>query len=232
VRRSPPADPALIDRLRLAIGNRSVNSVAQLSGIHEATIRAWLAGSSPGSDKLTRLGRVLGISLEWLTSGVGEMQPGSGDRVVAGGYVGERQDLAAIEVPLFDAALSAGPGESVLDPGRQIGLLQVPQFIVRDIWRVRGRPVAVRVSGTSMLPTLHDGALAIVDRSVRTIQRDGDVYALERCGELFVKRVFRGPNGQWVVRSDNPRAPEFTIGPDDKVQVLGRVAGTVARPPE
>lgn len=222
----------MADRLRKALGNRSVNSVAHQSGVHEATIRAWLAGSSPGSDKLTKLARVLGVSLEWLTSGVGQLQAAGTNRVAAGAYVGEREDLAAVEVPLFDAALSAGPGESVLDPGREVGVIQVPRFIVRDIWRVRGLPVAVRVSGTSMLPTLHDGALAIVDRSVRTIERDGDVYALERCGELFVKRVFRGPAAQWVVRSDNPRAPEFMIGPDDQVEVLGRVAGTVARPPE
>jgi phage repressor protein C with HTH and peptisase S24 domain len=203
------------------------------AGISEGLIRAYLRGSSPGTEKLAKLARVLGVSLQWLANGSGDLASKRvDDRVQAGGYVGERGDLEAVDVPIFEAALSAGNGHSPLDPERQVGTLPVPRFVMRDIWRVQGRPVAVRVTGTSMLPTFHDGALVIVDCGARTIDRDGDVYALAKGSELFVKRVFRTPTGDWVVRSDNPKAPEFTVRPEDHVEVLGRIAGSVARPPE
>lgn len=57
--------------------------------------------------------------------------------------------------------------------------------------------------GLSMAPTINDGEVLLVDHDQRE-PRDGQVFAIERDGELLIKRLARHPAGGWICRSDNP----------------------------
>jgi transcriptional regulator with XRE-family HTH domain len=63
------------DRLKIAIGERSVNSFAKECEAAEGAIRNYLKGqTTPNLDMLTKISEVSGYSLAWLASGEGELK--------------------------------------------------------------------------------------------------------------------------------------------------------------
>lgn len=62
-------------RLKDAIGERSVNSFAKKAGLSEGVLRQYLGGkSSPGLDNLLAISETAGVSLLWLATGQGSMR--------------------------------------------------------------------------------------------------------------------------------------------------------------
>lgn len=58
------------------------------------------------------------------------------------------------------------------------------------------------VSGDSMLPMLHDGDRVLVERNCE--YKNGDVVIANIDGDIYVKRVQKDPNNQWIILvSDN-----------------------------
>ncbi|TXM70736.1 translesion error-prone DNA polymerase V autoproteolytic subunit [Methylobacterium sp. WL120] len=83
----------------------------------------------------------------------------------------------------------------------------------------------VRVAGDSMLLAhLHDGDLAVVDRSLT--QRTGDVVVVDIDGERSFK-VWKRQGPRVTLHFANPRFPEFRLAPDALVEVWGVVSGSV-----
>ncbi|MCJ2043950.1 MULTISPECIES: translesion error-prone DNA polymerase V autoproteolytic subunit [unclassified Methylobacterium] len=83
----------------------------------------------------------------------------------------------------------------------------------------------VRVAGDSMLLAhLHDGDLAVVDRSLTP--RTGDVVVVDVDGERSFK-VWKRQGPRVTLHFANPRFPEFRLAPDALVEVWGVVSGSV-----
>ncbi|MCJ2081831.1 LexA family protein [Methylobacterium sp. J-090] len=83
----------------------------------------------------------------------------------------------------------------------------------------------VRVAGDSMvLAHLHDGDLAVVDRSLTP--RTGDVVVVDIDGERSFK-VWKRHGPRVTLHFANPRFPEFSLAPDALVEVWGVVSGSV-----
>ncbi|NEU14488.1 translesion error-prone DNA polymerase V autoproteolytic subunit [Methylobacterium sp. BTF04] len=83
----------------------------------------------------------------------------------------------------------------------------------------------VRVAGDSMLLAhLHDGDLAVVDRSLTP--RTGDVVVVDIDGERSFK-VWKRQGPRVTLHFANPRFPEFRLAPDALVEVWGVVSGSV-----
>jgi len=80
------------------------------------------------------------------------------------------------------------------------------------------------VKGESMLPTLQDGGLVLVNLADREVVT-GKVYALVFDDGLRVKRLFRRPDGLIEMRSDNPMQHIYPPEPimDGSAAVIGRV---------
>ncbi|MFV0409971.1 MAG: helix-turn-helix transcriptional regulator, partial [Paracoccus sp. (in: a-proteobacteria)] len=126
-------------------------------------------------------------------------------------------------VPRYDVEFSAGPGlENVED-------MPTGAIAFRRDWLDRkkispGHSMVVSVKGDSMVPTLHDGDLVLVDRR-RTTPRGRRIYALiGPDGEARVKRVERLPN-TLLLQSDNEQIPTELIpeAEADRIQILGEV---------
>ena len=93
-------------------------------------------------------------------------------------------------VPLFGTAAAAGPGE--FDTGLPFEEYAVPASSRADF--------AVRVSGDSMEPVLHDGQIALC---VEKAPQIGDVAVMMVNGALVVKQFIRDNYGNLYLRSLN-----------------------------
>ena len=92
---------------------------------------------------------------------------------------------------------------------------------------IANRPATflVRVAGDSMLlAKLHDGDIAVVDRSLKP--RNGDVVVVDVDGERSFK-VWRRQGPRVTLHFANPRFPEFRLSPDAVIEVWGVVSGSV-----
>lgn len=92
---------------------------------------------------------------------------------------------------------------------------------------IANRPATflVRVAGDSMLlARLHDGDLAVVDRSLTP--RNGDIVVVDVDGERSFK-VWRRQGPRVTLHFANPRFPEFRLAPDAVIEVWGVVSGSI-----
>lgn len=65
---------SLHERLKTAIGDRSLRHLAEVTGASPESIRRYLAGGPPSGDFLTRLCARLDLNGEWLLTGRGPMR--------------------------------------------------------------------------------------------------------------------------------------------------------------
>lgn len=126
-------------------------------------------------------------------------------------------------IPRYDAAFAAGVGIENID-NQAVGAVAF-----RRDWLDReginaGSSIVVSVRGDSMVPTLSDGDLVLVDQS-RTVPRGRRIYALIGAdGEARIKRVERLPDAL-LLQSDNDQfSTELIPAQDaDRVTILGEV---------
>lgn len=223
----PPADPLLAGRLRLAIGRRSVNSVAMQAGVGQPLVASYLTGTRPGADKLARLAIALGVRLEWLTSGDGPMLATSALQAAFG-----RDEL--VLVPLFDVCAVAGHAGLGWQPdGDPVARIELPLEAVRTQLKTKPEAlIAVPIFGRSMEPMYRDGDVALIDRSRTDVPEAGGYFLLRTPDSLRIKQV-RWDGKHLVLASIN--ATEFPPERLDvqaalRTQILGRIAGTQPDP--
>jgi phage repressor protein C with HTH and peptisase S24 domain len=128
-------------------------------------------------------------------------------------------------IPRLDVHLSAGGGREQVE----IELVKDNPQAFRSEWirLMRLKPnklAAMRASGDSMEPAIHDGDSLLVDTS-QTDVTDGKVFAIWYDGGERVKRLFRLPGGGLRIVSDNPRFAPIELGAEyaGHVRVIGRV---------
>ncbi|HRK67716.1 MAG TPA: S24 family peptidase [Hyphomonas sp.] len=133
-------------------------------------------------------------------------------------------------VPVYSVELAAGSGvanniEDVID-----------HMAFRRDWLRRmdvspSAAVIARARGESMMPTLHDGDVVLIDRSKaqppskprdESDTRPARIYALMDDGGARIKRIDLAAPGMLAILSDNPASPpEFR--PVSSVTIIGRV---------
>lgn len=129
-----------------------------------------------------------------------------------------------VALPLLDVTASAGAGTFTLGDGAG-GTIAARETWLRTIGAHPARTEALMARGDSMEPTIRDGDLLLVDRSIDRIMDDA-VYVVVVAGAVKVKRVTRRTDGSVVLSSDNPRHPPETVSSSEVNDVLtieGRV---------
>lgn len=109
-------------------------------------------------------------------------------------------DEEFIQVSRLSVEVGAGPGRSV-GIVEEVGALQFR----RDFLRATGvspiNAAIVTVRGTSMEPTIKDGAVLLLNRADQE-PRAGNIYAFSWGEEMLVKRLQK-VGGEWHAVSDN-----------------------------
>ena len=116
--------------------------------------------------------------------------------------------------------ISAGGG---LEPDDTVDL----RIAFRKDWIThKGKPEnmsLIKVDGDSMIPTLLNGDLVLVDHGKNYIASQGGIYAISVNHEIMIKRVQPVfPNGKLRVISDNKQYEAYEIE-SDKVKINGKI---------
>ena len=128
-------------------------------------------------------------------------------------------------VPVLNVTAAAGRGRFVtpddLGDREMVGFREV---WLRSIGLTPGRTHILWAVGDSMLPTIRDGDMLLVDRTIDSVTDNG-IYIVVVAGAVVVKRLTIRTNGSVLLRSDNERYPEEVIPPDEvpRLIVEGRV---------
>ena len=205
---------------------------ARKMGVSNAFIGAMRRSIS--DDKVKKLRKVFpDLNTSWLLYGEGEM--------LRGGAVARPYAEAEVDTPRVVAEVGA---DGCVGSGYEVPLLPVAAYAGNlQLWSegvgladcekvvspVRGADFAIRVSGDSMEPELHDGATILIKRiNEKAFIPWGNKMVIDTENGVLVKNVFPSETrtGTIEARSLNPKYPPIEI-PSASIYGLYRILGTV-----
>lgn len=218
-----------VKRLREAKGINQT-TLAKMAGLSIGSLSALENRDSVRSEFAPQLARALGVPVEELITGetatVALTAP-SAYVSASGGRVPELIDIEGN--PDYPAIRRVNIKAQAGVTGYSVEYMEeerLPIFFRRDWYESRGyrpeRMIAVRVAGDSMLPSLHDGDLIVVNTE-RKEPKQGITFLVSHEGEVVVKRLVRDV-GIWWLTSDNQdqrRYPRVQCNGD--TQIIGEV---------
>ncbi len=202
----------------------SQSQLAKLVGLSQATIGKLESGISSGSSHLYKIARALETTSEYLTGEIDDPTEG---------YVPAPSSQAVAEslglIPVRELDLSFGMGSTYLD----VPVTEEVRHFSRDWLRqyTRSDPndlVFARGAGDSMMPTLLDSDLVLIDCAQKTLNMSDKIWAIAYAEFGMIKRLRPVPGGGVEILSDNPSVPTATAY-DGEMQVLGRVVAVVRK---
>ena len=218
----------VIARIKSVVGAKSDRELARYFEMGDTTITSKRQRGSVPYDEAVQIALTKGISLDWLILGKGEppaqVAPGSlpvpqvAEAPMAYSHLPESE---IVEIPLYDIEAAAGHGR-VFDEEKIISHIPYrADELVRE-GLIAEQLVALRVKGDSMVPTLDDGDLVVVNRANR--QPDG-VFVVRVGEDLRIKRVQKMMAGCLRLSSDNDHYAPEVISPDqvDGFEIIGSV---------
>jgi phage repressor protein C with HTH and peptisase S24 domain len=135
-------------------------------------------------------------------------------------------DLGAFSfLPRYDVRASAGPGAMAapddLDGG---GFMAFRTEWLRRLRINPHRAEVILAVGDSMEPTIHDGDVILVDRSIDRVVDNG-IYVVTLGNLVLVKRVQTRRDGSAVLKFDNQRYDDEVVPADElpDLKIEGRV---------
>ncbi len=197
-------------------------TMAVIAGVKPPSVIDWLNGKTKSlkSAPALRLAEHFGVSMLWLTEGIGMMRA---DDQAAPKLINLREHEDLHEIPRVHFKLSAGVSGFAIEPEAGNGK---PVFFRRDWFEAHGynpaKMFAVRVNGASMETALWDGDLVVVN-TADTRPIDGECFAINYEGEMCIKRLRRDA-GEWWATSDNADQRRFSPKRcTEDVIIVGRV---------
>lgn len=211
------ADQPFLDRLSEAVQLAGgPTSAGKALGRTRGTIYAWQRGEGePSASEISTLCGLIGRSPSWLIWGLDSPADSRSPAVDDDG------DL--ISVPRKAFHVSAGDGAIVEEP-----LADLPPLAFRADWLRRAvtapdKAVILTVRGDSMVPTIQDGDLVLIDQAARTIGAGG-IFVARIGDDVVVKRLAPSQHpGRVRAISDNADLYPPFDAPADEVAIIGRV---------
>ncbi|TLM66039.1 MAG: S24 family peptidase [Deltaproteobacteria bacterium] len=157
-------------------------------------------------------------------TGEGEMNSGHRERPDGAAIHGE-----FLNVPLYGHASGALPtGHWAINGGGEVQeYLAFERAFARSSFGTTANLVCLRATGDSMLPTISQGDLLVIDMSDCTVQKDAAPYILQIGETTAVKRLHRLTKNTIRIASDNPAgwSKEMTIQEMEAegIEIKGRV---------
>ena len=219
---------AFKDRLAIAIGSSSKRAFAKKCELSDGALHSYLKGdTTPNLDTLRVIADVNGLSMAWLATGEGEMKPGDAD--LPPGAVRpliweNEEDLEGnyYLIPRYDVHADCGSGAVVESEQILERLAFVKQWV--NAHHQPSDLFLITAQGHSMVPTIYEGDILLVDKSRKRPSDDG-IYILSVDHELIAKRLQRLYDGSVKIVSDNKAYSEQSVPQDqvDRLDIIGRV---------
>lgn len=185
----------------------SVAEAARRSGVKYDIIRDLIRreGSSTSVENAAKISAGLGLEAALTRVENGQAAP-NGDRLV----------------PVYDIAASAGDGALVDYEGIAYSLAFPPDYIRRVTRADPKNLTIISVKGDSMIPTLYDDDIVMLDMSKTSLGYEG-LFVIRIFDVLHVKRLSHSRPGHVLVISDNrDNYPPREYSADD-IEVVGKV---------
>lgn len=201
----------------------------------------WLKGEAiPETSKLPLLASFLGVSTEWLMSGVGSPSGSGGIHIAPIAFQSGESKPTNVRIPIYkDIKASCGAGiENFLEDVSEY--LDIDPYILK-IMGIQTKPEHLRIiysAEYSMYPTVAPDSPLFVDISDKdpNALKNGDVYVFTHNHELRMKRVFVSYGSNTVkLTSDNPdkkRYPDEFITNEqlNEINFVGRLELALVKP--
>lgn len=197
----------------------SQNKLAQMSGSTQAKINRLENDPPRNPGDLFEVARILETTVDYLFGQTDDPGPAASNPAAVAAL--DKSDNSVL-IPQLQIGSSKG-GSSVFDDYPQTATVPLPRDWLRPMMQGSYDDLFVtRYEGDSMMPTLLDGDLCIVDTSQKTIQQQDRLWCLSYGDLGMIKRVRVQPDGGALVISDNPAVENFTAY-DDEMHAVGRV---------
>lgn len=200
-------------RLVTARGRFTQEEIAQQTDIARNTLARYENGSrTPDTEWLQKFCALTQVRADWLLFGQGEMRA---QTEPSGGL----DPNEFVLVPLYDVETDTQK------PNAEQRVLAHMAF--RRYWLGREglhpeHLLCIRARGDTMLNTIRDGDMLLVDTSRQQVERDG-VYVLRTASGLRVKRLQRLLEGGMRVGHDNRAYADETVADAQSLNILGQV---------
>lgn len=193
--------------------------LSKMTGISESQIYRYMTGAGqPTVSKLVEISIASGFSVQWLATG-------------------QEHDLSNVDEAFCqlaeDHVVVPCYGKEDLTGAEPVNLARARQSVAFPKNWIPGQAVPsqlifVGVVGDSMEPTLSQGDIALVDRSVATVTEDG-LYVIQINQGVMVKRLQKTPHGKIQVTNDNKAYTSYTLEKEDaekNLHIIGFVIWT------
>lgn len=171
--------------------------------------------------------RIMGISIEWLETGKGEVLSSLSSYIPPAGGIAVLEDTDTThthrEIQMYDLKLSAGNGnaEWVLRRAEDPLVFREGWFRAKHLspYNLRG----MYVKGDSMKPVLNNWDTVLIDVSDTELV-DGEIYAVVYKEKFYIKQIKHLADGIEMI-SFNPEYEPMPVknGDVEKFQCLGRM---------
>ncbi len=218
---------AFVTRLQHIVSHwRSADRLARAMDVSPSAFRKWLKGEAePSRERLVALADAAGVSIAWLAKGEGPQPRFRGARANGTADGGLDPDRFLVLPKHAEQAAAAGALTPAPPEGQASAFMAFGHDWIRRSFAIEPEDLMLETAvGESMVPTIHDGDLLLIDTTDRRFREFG-IYVLEFTGQRLVKRVQRKLDGSLLLISDNEIYEPERIPPErtDGVKVLGRV---------
>lgn len=212
----------ITQRLNALAEGMSTNAFALKCGVPESSMRKYLSGSIPGTDRAVQISKACGVNLEWFATGEGPKMANE-IREAPASYSSEMGAEFTL-VPRYTVAAAGG----AIERENEIGKLAFRRDWLRQKGLEATDLAVARIKGDSMSPTIREGALVLVDcrRQHEKPKADG-IYVIQIDGDLLAKRIQidLAGDGALYIKSDNPAYTDqhLDAAAADRLWIVGRV---------
>lgn len=118
-----------------------------------------------------------------------------------------------------DVYASAGLGNTLVESNPQKTYMD--KTLLQEVFNVRNfdNLDMIKVIGDSMAPIINDGEVLFIERG--THAKNGDTIVAILNDELYVKRLYKDPFGEWIrLESENKEFPHIELNTPQKMSML------------
>lgn len=212
---------------RLAAVGRSQADLARAIGVSPQAISKLVQGGTAETPKLYQIARFLQTTPEYLS---GESDDPDLTSIVVRKTTSPKPAPANDNVDVQEIDLAYGMGGTFLDDAPPpSNTMSFPREWLRNFTKASPAQLFfARGHGDSMMPTIADADIVLIDRSQDTLRLRDQIWAVAVGGVGMIKRIRPLADGSVAILSDNPLVPEDRAV-DGELHVIGRVVAIVRR---
>ncbi|NBC35528.1 helix-turn-helix domain-containing protein [Novosphingobium sp. FSY-8] len=211
------------DRLQAALERRdmSQSSLARAAGISANMVNKLINGRAKSSSHIYEIATALDVSPAYLSGEVEDFGETGVTRIIA------PVDHDLVELPELDLAF--GMGATFMDMPVTAQRAQFSRRWLQNFTTTSpDKLYFARGAGDSMMPTILDCDILLIDTSETTMRVADQIWALSYCGLGMIKRLRYTKDAGVRIMSDNPHVRE-DVAYDGELHLLGRVVAIVRK---